>query len=127
MTYRILAGAFALVFVVLIAAQAGIVGVKEKTDGGWAVRLDTGTVLHVPNEPANRHFQEVQAWIADGNTPAPPDVVTRPTERQRAETALKNSPAFRALVRRELATRRAAGEPALTVQDIINEFKAALP
>ena len=27
--------------------------------------------MSVPNDPANRHCQDVLAWIAEGNTPAP--------------------------------------------------------
>jgi hypothetical protein len=32
--------------------------------------LVNGT-MSVPNDPANRHYQMVLAWIAEGNTPAP--------------------------------------------------------
>ena len=31
------------------------------------------TVLHVPNDPANRHYREVLEWVADGNIPLPAD------------------------------------------------------
>lgn len=27
--------------------------------------------LSVPNSPSNKHYQEVQEWIAQGNTPEP--------------------------------------------------------
>ena len=27
--------------------------------------------MSVPNDPANRHYADVSAWIAEGNTPAP--------------------------------------------------------
>ncbi len=47
--------------------------VKNTIGGGYVVTLMDGTVLHVPNDPANRHFQEVQDWIALGNTPDPAD------------------------------------------------------
>ncbi len=50
-----------------------------------------------------------------------------PSERQQAERALKKDPVWRAMVRRELATRRAAGESTLTAQEIIDEIKSALP
>ena len=36
-------------------------------NSGWLVN---GT-MSVPNDPANRHCQDVLAWIAEGNTPAP--------------------------------------------------------
>ena len=32
--------------------------------------LVNGT-MSVPNDPANRHYTQVQEWIAEGNTPAP--------------------------------------------------------
>ena len=69
-------------------------------------------------------------WLYDGAvftpppTPPPEPVLS---EAERAESELKKNRAFRALIRRELAQRRAAGETTLTVQDIIDEFKAALP
>ena len=36
-------------------------------NSGWLVN---GT-MSVPNDPANRHYTQVQEWIAEGNTPAP--------------------------------------------------------
>ena len=41
-----------------------------KTIGtGWLVTYDTGDILSVPNDSDNRHYQEVQDWIAEPNTP----------------------------------------------------------
>lgn len=35
---------------------------------GW---LDTENNMYIPNAPGNRNYQEVQEWIASGNTPDP--------------------------------------------------------
>ena len=32
------------------------------------VVYDDGTVLFVPKDEGNRHYQEVLQWVADGNT-----------------------------------------------------------
>lgn len=37
------------------------------TESGYVVNGN----LSVPNDPGNRHYQEVQEWIAKGNTPEP--------------------------------------------------------
>ena len=46
--------------------------IDETTDefSGYKVTLvgDDETVLCVPDEPDNRHFQEIQKWVAEGNT-----------------------------------------------------------
>ena len=51
--------------------------VQNARDGGYLIN----GVLAVPNDLANRHYQEVQAWIAEGNTPqvADPDPVAEPS------------------------------------------------
>ncbi len=50
-----------------------------------------------------------------------------PTEQGRAERLLKKDLAWRASIKREVRQRRAAGETALTVQDVIDELKAEFP
>lgn len=41
---------------------------KVKISGdGWLVN----DALSVPNTPGNRHYQEVQEWLAEGNVPEP--------------------------------------------------------
>ena len=35
---------------------------------------DTETGAFIPNEPKNRHWQEYQVWLGEGNTPDPADV-----------------------------------------------------
>jgi hypothetical protein len=44
-----------------------IIETVKLTDGGWQVNGNMG----VPNDPANRDCDDVLAWIAAGNTPAP--------------------------------------------------------
>ncbi len=43
--------------------------VQDIRSGGYLVN----GVLSMPNDPANRHYQAVQDWIGEGNTPAPAD------------------------------------------------------
>jgi len=34
----------------------------------YIVTYDNGTVLQVPHNEANRHYQEILEWVAEGNT-----------------------------------------------------------
>lgn len=45
--------------------------VKDASDGGYIITLMNGTVLNTPGDTANRHYQEVQDWINNGNIPNP--------------------------------------------------------
>ena len=36
--------------------------------GGYEITLKDGTKLSVPLDEDNRHYQEIQQWVADGNT-----------------------------------------------------------
>ena len=34
----------------------------------YKVTLTDNTVMHVPHDTANRHYQEILKWVAEGNT-----------------------------------------------------------
>ena len=36
--------------------------------GGYEITLKDGTKLSVPLDENNRHYQEIQQWVAEGNT-----------------------------------------------------------
>ena len=38
----------------------------------YTLEYADGTILSVPIDEKNRHYQEILEWIADGNTPAEP-------------------------------------------------------
>ena len=44
------------------------------TEDGYVVNGS----IYVPDDPANRHYQEIQVWIGEGNTPDPADVIPPP-------------------------------------------------
>ena len=39
----------------------------QLTESGWLVNGN----MSVPNDPGNRHYADIQLWIAEGNTPTP--------------------------------------------------------
>ena len=39
----------------------------------YSLEYSDGARFSVPLDPNNRHYQEIQAWIAKGNTIAEPD------------------------------------------------------
>lgn len=38
----------------------------------YTLEYADGTILSVPLDTANRHYREIQEWVADGNTIAEP-------------------------------------------------------
>lgn len=76
-----------------------ILTVKDVLDGGFIVTLDDGKRLSVPNDPANRHYQTVQEWIALGNTPDPADPPPPlPSNEEIYDQTIQNRRAFKAYV-----------------------------
>ena len=43
-------------------------GITDNTDFNYRVEYSDGTEHIVPHSEANRHYQEIQKWIADGGT-----------------------------------------------------------
>ena len=49
--------------------------VKELIDTSknhYMIVVKDGVTMSVPLDPANRHYQDIQKWVADGNTIAEP-------------------------------------------------------
>ena len=46
---------------------------EEIEHTGFTVTLDDDTVMFVPNNSNNRHYQEVLQWVADGNEIGEPE------------------------------------------------------
>tara|TARA_R100001509_G_C4752859_1_gene177014 strand:+ start:416 stop:586 length:171 start_codon:yes stop_codon:yes gene_type:complete len=41
---------------------------KDGTLQSYQLTLEDGKIWHVPNNSENRHYQEIQQWISEGNT-----------------------------------------------------------
>lgn len=80
---------------------------------------DATNPLDIPKDDRNRHWQDYQKWLADGNVPdaANPEPAL-PTELENATAALQRDPVFRALVK-VLATHFG-----LTPKQMVDEIKA---
>ena len=64
--------------------------VKNRLDGMYdVVFVGDAIVYAVPNDSSNRHCQEVQEWIEEGNTPEAADALPDPTwlEKRQADVA----------------------------------------
>ena len=49
--------------------------VKELIDTSknhYMIVVKDGVTMSVPLDPANRHYQDIQKWVADGNTISEP-------------------------------------------------------
>jgi hypothetical protein len=45
---------------------------KLTDNSSFVIWTDNDGVIHfIPNDPANRDWQEYQKWLAEGNTPDP--------------------------------------------------------
>ena len=40
----------------------------DNNHNGYRVTFTDGTISNVPNNEANRHYQEILEWVAEGNT-----------------------------------------------------------
>ena len=50
--------------------------VKDENDVSKNIQMtlvEDGVTRTVPLDPANRHYQEIQEWVAEGNTIEEPD------------------------------------------------------
>lgn len=73
--------------------------VKDTIEGGYVVILTSGSVLYVPNDPANSDYQKVQDWIALGNTPDPADPPPPPpTDDEIYNQVIQNQKVLKAVV-----------------------------
>lgn len=88
----------------------------------FLVTLDDGTVLNIPDDTANRHRQELQAFIDDGGVIAPADPAPPiPTRADHAEASIRSNPG-------DLAMWRAiSGIRTLTVNAAVALSRAELP
>lgn len=41
---------------------------KDGQSSNLKLTYDDGTILYVPKDEANRHYQEILEWVAEGNT-----------------------------------------------------------
>ena len=79
------------------------------------------TWVDAPDGVTTEHTYE------DGVFVSPPPVPPPPTDAEQIEREMKQHPGFRAMIRREVVQRRAAGEAGLTAQDVINELTSTGP
>jgi hypothetical protein len=80
--------------------------------------IRTADQANIPNDPANRDWVEYQKWLADGGVPdpAPPPPEPPPPEvTQEQQNAV--------LLDHENRLRAMAGDPPLTMQDLVGKMK----
>ena len=79
------------------AASTGPADLDERVP--VVVTLDDGTVLHVPDDFGNRHRQELQDWLDDGNTLGPADPPPPPpTNDEIYDQVIQNRKVFKGYV-----------------------------
>ncbi|MHA2265803.1 MAG: hypothetical protein ACXAEN_25715 [Candidatus Thorarchaeota archaeon] len=65
--------------------------------------MDTNVIVRddgafIPQDPRNRDFRRYEAWLAKGNTPAPPDAEPMVTDADFVEQEIKASSTLQTLV-----------------------------
>lgn len=71
-----------------------MINTVKLTDNGYLINGS----LSVPNAEGNRHYQAVQEWIAQGNTPEPADIIPEPTAQEQFDARLASDPILSAIV-----------------------------
>ncbi len=95
--------------------------VKLQEGGGYAVDLD-GQTIWVPPDPRNRHYQQIQQWLAAGNIPEPEftkeELAAREAAELEASKAAKIAELRQAKLDALIASEKAAVEAAQTKEEI---------
>jgi len=63
---------------------------SSKKESGTITKITNEIVCSVPQDPTNTDYQQYLKWLAEGNTPLPPDPTPEPeplTAQQKLEAA----------------------------------------
>ncbi len=96
---------------------SSVVRTGPTANSAVAVTMDDGNVLGVPDSSDNRHWRQVQEWVADGGMIAP-YVPPAPEDPADAAEAFMQTPFGQGWVKRQ------ARKEGKTVRQIIDEIRA---